>query len=299
MKPKFPSRQTHIPTWSGRSSTPSRSPPRRSPGLTAPSTAWTTTAPASGACPSASPSRHENMRMNHSGWGEAPDEPLVSTFFGSRGRSPHQFLFNRLAKALQRVVPAFFALLLLALPAVVQAQFEYQTNNGTITITGYTGPGGAVTIPDTTNGLPVTSIGDNAFAQSRRLTSVVIPDSVTRIGYRGFYDCTNLTSMTIGNNVNSIGNEAFEGSGLTSVMIPNSVTIIGDEVFESCTTLTNVTIPTTSTCPACLCTARRRRRAPIPRTRPLSKTGGTATRTSCAASRPAPGFCGPPRFSSR
>jgi hypothetical protein len=50
-------------------------------------------------------------------------------------------------------------LLLFALPAVVQAQFNYTTNNGTITITGYTGPGGDVTIPSATNGLPVTSIG--------------------------------------------------------------------------------------------------------------------------------------------
>ena len=55
-------------------------------------------------------------------------------------------------------------LLLLALPAVVQAQFTYTTTNGTITITGYTGPGGWVTIPSTINGLPVTSIGDYAFA---------------------------------------------------------------------------------------------------------------------------------------
>ena len=38
--------------------------------------------------------------------------------------------------------------------------YTYTTNNGTITITGYTGPGGAVTIPGTINGLPVTSIGD-------------------------------------------------------------------------------------------------------------------------------------------
>ena len=50
-------------------------------------------------------------------------------------------------------------LLLLTLPAVVQAQFNYTTNNGTITITGYTGPGGAVAIPDTIDGLPVTRIG--------------------------------------------------------------------------------------------------------------------------------------------
>jgi nicotinamide mononucleotide (NMN) deamidase PncC len=34
-------------------------------------------------------------------------------------------------------------LLLLTLPAVVQAQFTFTTNNGAITITGYTGPGGA------------------------------------------------------------------------------------------------------------------------------------------------------------
>ena len=55
-------------------------------------------------------------------------------------------------------------LLVLGPPAVAQAQFTFATNNGTITITGYTGPGGAVTIPDTTNGYPVTSIGDYAFA---------------------------------------------------------------------------------------------------------------------------------------
>ncbi len=56
-------------------------------------------------------------------------------------------------------------LLLLTLPAVVQAQFNYTTNNGTITITKYTGSGGDVTIPDTINGLPVTSIGDGAFSR--------------------------------------------------------------------------------------------------------------------------------------
>ncbi len=54
-------------------------------------------------------------------------------------------------------------LLLLALPVVVQAQFDYTTINGTISILGYTGPGGAVTIPDTIDGLPVASIGSNAF----------------------------------------------------------------------------------------------------------------------------------------
>ena len=44
-------------------------------------------------------------------------------------------------------------LLLLVVPAVAQAQFTYETNNGTITITGYTGPGGAEIIPSTIAGL--------------------------------------------------------------------------------------------------------------------------------------------------
>ena len=54
-------------------------------------------------------------------------------------------------------------MLLLALPATVQAQFTFTTNNGAITITGYTGLGGAVPILGSTNGLPVTSIGYEAF----------------------------------------------------------------------------------------------------------------------------------------
>jgi hypothetical protein len=57
-------------------------------------------------------------------------------------------------------------LFLLALPSVVQAQFTYTTNNGTITITRYTGPGGDVIIPSTIDGLPVTSIGAGAFGNS-------------------------------------------------------------------------------------------------------------------------------------
>jgi hypothetical protein len=135
-------------------------------------------------------------------------------------------------------------LLLLTLPAAVQAQFNYTTNNGAITITGYTGHGGAVTIPDTINGLPVTAIGDSAFFDCTILTSVTIPNSVTNIGNDAFYSCTSLASLAIGNKVSNIGYVAFAFcTNLTSVTIPDSVTSIGEDVFSSCTSLTNVTIP--------------------------------------------------------
>src|ERR1035441_9194164 len=117
-------------------------------------------------------------------------------------------------------------LMLLTLPAVMQAQFNYSVNSGTITITGYSGPGGAVAIPSSINvsgvNLPVVSIGYKAFYYCYNLTGVTIPNSVTSIGDDAFEWCTGLTSVTIGNSVTSIGAYAFAACGLTSVIIPNS-----------------------------------------------------------------------------
>src|SRR5438876_2953418 len=66
---------------------------------------------------------------------------------------------------------------------LVQAQFNYADNgDGTCTITEYTGPGGAVTIPNSINGLSVVSIGLGAFYGNGSLTSVTIGSGVTSIG---------------------------------------------------------------------------------------------------------------------
>jgi hypothetical protein len=170
-------------------------------------------------------------------------------------------------------------LLLLGLPSLAQAQFTFTTNSGTLTITGYTGPGGAVIIPRATNRLPVTSIADLAFDDTTNLTNITIPDTVTNVGYHAFYYCTGLTDIsvdplnsayssadgvlfdksqatliqypvgrggayTISNGVTSIEDSAFAiCEGLTSVAIPNSVTSIGPDAFDGCQNLTNLAIP--------------------------------------------------------
>jgi hypothetical protein len=172
-----------------------------------------------------------------------------------------------------RILPL---LLLLALPAA-QAQFTYTTNNGTITITQYKGPGGAVTIPDKLNGLPVTSIGIAAF-RSDTLANLTIPKSVTSIGRCAFVYCHRLTAITVDalnpryssvdgvlfnkrrnwliqypggragsytvpSNVASIGEEAFLFcADLSNVVIPKSVTKIGGDAFDYCASLRAITV---------------------------------------------------------
>ena len=78
-------------------------------------------------------------------------------------------------------------------------------------------------------------IADYAFLGCNKLTSIVIPDSVTSIGISAFYHCRGLTSVTIGNGVTSIGDSAFYWCvELTSVTIGNGVTSIGDHAFSDC-----------------------------------------------------------------
>ena len=109
-------------------------------------------------------------------------------------------------------------------------------------------PSGAITIPSTLGGKPVTSIGDYAFYKCDRITSVMIPNSVTSIGGAAFQDCSGLTSVTIPNSVTNIGVGAFHScENLTNVTIPNSVTSIKGSAFHSCENLTNVTIPNSVT----------------------------------------------------
>lgn len=106
------------------------------------------------------------------------------------------------------------------------------------TITGYTGSGGDVVIP---NG--VTTIGKGIFQFNTSITSVVIPDSVTTIGDNAFDQCESLKTVTFGTNsqLTTIGVSAFSFCPMIeSISISDSVTSIGKNAFYYCNSLSTV-----------------------------------------------------------
>jgi hypothetical protein len=164
--------------------------------------------------------------------------------------------------------------------ALQSGDFTYTISDGNqVIITGYTGSGGAVTIPkeidnkmvvaigdrafcstyvgsvDFEDGSSITSIGEAAFADSG-ITSMIIPNSVTRLGRLAFQMCHSLENVSIGSGLTTIENHVFEGclnlkkvnsdtDGI--VNLPSTVTKIDFEAFEGCISLTSVTIPASVT----------------------------------------------------
>ena len=129
----------------------------------------------------------------------------------------------------------------------------------------------------------ITSIGESAFSDCTRLSSITIPSTVTSIGEYAFFGCESLSSITIPASVTSIGHYAFlYCSSLSSIIvdddnqnyksedgvlfskdgktliccpggksgdytIPSSVTRIVYDAFYECKNLSSVTIPSSVT----------------------------------------------------
>ncbi len=105
---------------------------------------------------------------------------------------------------------------------------------------------GAIVIPETIEfkgtTLKVTSIGDYAFYDCKKISSIYLPNTILSIKAHAFLGCHGLTSITIPESVVSIEEGAFNGCGLTEITIPNRVESIGNGAFSGCENLKKVTI---------------------------------------------------------
>jgi hypothetical protein len=149
-------------------------------------------------------------------------------------------------KTLEQVVLSL--LLIMVAPQALRAQLLCTTNaDNSITITGYIGTVGALQIPGTVDGFPVTSIGNGAFWGRFELTDVTMPDGITYIGVGAFSHC-GMTSITIPSSVIEMGPNAFGGCGsLTNVVLPDSLTKIPEFAFGEGFHLSTILIPTSVT----------------------------------------------------
>ena len=89
----------------------------------------------------------------------------------------------------------------------------------------------------------ITTIGDFAFYECRKVTNASIPFGVSEIGECAFYWCSSLTDITIPDSVVKLGNLAFSATRLTSITIPDSITEVGEYLFGGCGALKEVTVP--------------------------------------------------------
>jgi len=168
--------------------------------------------------------------------------------------------------------------------AATSGIYTYSVSGGVARIDHVdTSASGAVIIPSTLGGYPVTSIWVDAFFGCSKVTSITVPKNITSIGNYAFGGCSSLTAIsvvadnpnyssdggvlfnkakttllqypggksgayTIPSSITSIGNYAFSSCELlTSVIIPNSVKTIGLMAFLFCPSLTSVTIPSNVT----------------------------------------------------
>ena len=123
-----------------------------------------------------------------------------------------------------------------------------------------------IIIPDTYEGLPVSTMSAFIFKDNIKIKSVTIGKNITKVNISAFQNCTALETVYIGEGVTSIGDNAFSGCvslenvyfndkgkltgidsyaflgclALGTISIPDEVTTLGTNVFDGCSSLENV-----------------------------------------------------------
>ena len=116
-----------------------------------------------------------------------------------------------------------------------------------------------ITIPAEYQGLPVTEIGEGAFALPQTIGAeklnyvtpytpnlkVNLPSTIQKIGYGAFYNCPQVdVDFTQFDNLTEIGDSAFQGTAVKKVIL-DKIERIGACAFASCQALTEISIPST------------------------------------------------------
>lgn len=163
----------------------------------------------------------------------------------------------RLASVAAVVLALVLALSATALAGAPDPEFEYHAEDSGIVIDRYLGEEESVAVPATLDGLPVTAIGDYAFADRQTaedgyvysairldIQLVSLPEGVERIGKGAFDSLMALEHVDLPDSVMLMGDEAFHACGLASIRWPAALVQIGAGCFRDCA-FTALDIPST------------------------------------------------------
>ncbi len=90
-----------------------------------------------------------------------------------------------------------------------------------------------ITIPESYNDIPITTIKKDAFSGCSNITSIRIPKSITYVGSTAFENCSQLSEIYISNKDAVIASNAFNGCPIKSAQLPSSqIDILPTEALE-------------------------------------------------------------------
>jgi len=109
-------------------------------------------------------------------------------------------------------------------------------------------PSGDLSIPSSVNykgfNYTVTSVGENAFAESDGLSSISIPSSVQRIADKAFSGCSSLKSIVFPSKTPSFGENVFEHcTSVSAISFGSDWTTVDLHLFADAVSLKEVFIP--------------------------------------------------------
>lgn len=144
--------------------------------------------------------------------------------------------------------------------------YTYEVIDDEAYLTGCSGYGETLVLPETLNGYPLVYLYDYLFIRDDTLKNITLPDTLVGIGYDAFYEsalesvnfpaslvfvddeafayCDGFTELTMPASVLSWGEDVFAGcSNVTSFTVEQGVEYLPEEVVSGCTSLTDVSLP--------------------------------------------------------
>ena len=127
-----------------------------------------------------------------------------------------------------------FWLGVLQVDALVSGNYEYtEKEDGTLTITRYTGLEKEVTIPAIIDGKKVTWIDYHAFFNNRTIEEITLPETITYIYSNAFHNCPSLTTINLNEGLTSLSVPFAEGSNVSEIHLPSTLkNINGGSLFQ-------------------------------------------------------------------